>query len=266
MVLRRVFKDFSEDELMLLRNSYDVVGDIAILEIPKELRVYEERIAGEILKLKNINTVVRKEGGHKGVYRLQKYEFLGGVDKRETIHKENGVNIKLDIEKVYFSPRLGNERLRIARLVKDCENVLVMFSGCGVYPLIIARNSRAKEVYGVEINKIACRYAEENLKLNNVRKIRLFCDDVRGFRLDKKFDRIIMPLPFGGEEFLKDAKRFSKKGTFVHYYSTSGDVESMFKDVIKMVKKVFKGCKILGILKCGQVSTRIYRVCVDFKV
>ena len=36
-----------------------------------------------------------------------------------------GIILKLDIEKVYFSPRLSNERLRISKLVKTTL-ILVM--------------------------------------------------------------------------------------------------------------------------------------------
>jgi hypothetical protein len=44
---------------------------------------------------------------------------MSGEKRTETTHKENGVNIKLDVEKCYFSPRLSQERLRIAKLVKN---------------------------------------------------------------------------------------------------------------------------------------------------
>jgi len=260
MRLKEQFKDIGEKDLKLLRNSYDVVGDIAILEIDPKLKKYEKKIANEVLKFKNVNTVVKKEGGHEGIYRLQKYKFLAGENKRETIYRENGVIVKLDIEKTYFSPRLSNERMRIAKQVKDCEDVLVMFSGCGVYQLVIAKNSRAREIYGVEINKDACKYAEENVALNKIKKIKLFCMDVNKFKINKKFDRIVMPLPKGGEQFLGCAKRFSKKGTVIHFYTTSGS------DFRGNIKTVFKGFKILSVVKCGQISSRVYRLCIDFKV
>ena len=260
MRLKEQFKSIDKEDLKLLRNAYDVIGDIAILEIDPKLKKYEKKIANEVLKLKNINTVVKKEGRHEGIYRLQKYRFLAGEDKRETIYKENGVIVKLGIEKTYFSPRLSNERMRIAKQVKDCEDVLVMFSGCGIYPLVVAKNSRAKEIYGVEINKYAYKYAEENISLNKIKKIKLFCMDVNNFKIRKKFDRIIMPLPKSAESFLKCAKRFSKKGTIIHLYTIS---DSDFKNSIK---KTFKNFKILSIVKCGQISSRVYRLCVNFKV
>lgn len=260
MRLKEQFKDINKEDSKLVRSSYDVVGDIAILEIDLKLKKYEKKIANEVLKLKNVNTVVKKEGGHEGVYRLQKYKFLAGEDKRETIHKENGIIVKLNIEKTYFSPRLSNERMRIAKQVKDCEEVLVMFSGCGIYQLVIAKNSRVKEIYGVDINKDACKYAEENVALNKIKKIKLFCMDVNKFKVNKKFDRIIMPLPKNAESFLKCAKRFSKKGTIIHLYTTS---DSDFKENIK---KVFKTFKIISVVECGQIAPRIYRLCVDFKV
>ena len=60
MRLKEQFKDIGEKDLKLLRNSYDVVGDIAILEIDPKLKKYEKKIANEVLKFKNVNTVVKK--------------------------------------------------------------------------------------------------------------------------------------------------------------------------------------------------------------
>ncbi|GAG47225.1 unnamed protein product, partial [marine sediment metagenome] len=131
---------------MRIPHSYDVVGDILILN-EKATR----KQADSLLKLlKNIKTVLKKKGIHKGKYRTQKLSFLAGRKEKETIHKESGCVFKLDVEKCYFSSRLGSERLRIAKQVKLNEKILVMFSGVGVYPIIISKNSKAEEIYGIE--------------------------------------------------------------------------------------------------------------------
>jgi len=98
----------TKDELERVKTAYDVIGDIAILEIDKELRIKEKEIGNALLRLrKDIKTVVRKEGGHEGEFRTQKMAWLAGEDKRVTVHKENNVLLKMDIEQVYFSPRLS---------------------------------------------------------------------------------------------------------------------------------------------------------------
>ena len=128
---------------MKLPSSYDIVGDILIVEIPDELKKKEKQIANKLLKdHKQVKTVVKKKGIHGGKFRVQKYVVLAGDRRKETEYKENGVRIKLNVDKTYFSIRLATERLRIAKQVKDGEIVLVMFSGVAVYPLVIAKNAK----------------------------------------------------------------------------------------------------------------------------
>ena len=123
-------------------SSFDIVGSIAVLEVQGKMG--SKKIANQILSSHpNIKTVVKKSGGHEGKYRLQKFVHVAGEKTKETIHRENAVSIYLDIDRTYFSPRMATERLRVASQVKPGENVLVMFSGCGPFPLVIAKNSKA---------------------------------------------------------------------------------------------------------------------------
>jgi tRNA (guanine37-N1)-methyltransferase len=70
----------SEQEYESLPKAYDVVGTIAILEIPEELRKKEKKIAKSLLDSnKNIKTVLRKADIHKGKFRTQKMKFLAGI-------------------------------------------------------------------------------------------------------------------------------------------------------------------------------------------
>jgi len=149
-------KGLNEDEQKILKTAFDMVGDIAILEIDEGLRKKEKFIAESLLKSqKNIKTVLRKAGAHEGEFRVQKMRHLAGIKTKETMHKESNARLKLDVEKVYFSPRLSNERLRIAGQVKEGERILVMFSGCAPYPIVLAKNSKARQITGIEINPIA---------------------------------------------------------------------------------------------------------------
>jgi tRNA (guanine37-N1)-methyltransferase len=63
--------------------------------------------------------VFRKIGGHEGNLRLQKYAFLAGEERTTTVATEAGVKLKLDISKVYYSPRSAPERLRIASFIQE---------------------------------------------------------------------------------------------------------------------------------------------------
>jgi tRNA (guanine37-N1)-methyltransferase len=259
-----------ESDLKFLRKSMDTVGNIAILEISDELVKKEKLIAREVLRInKNIKTVLRK-GKHEGVFRIQKLGYLAGEKTKETIYKENNVLLKLDVEKVYFSPRLSSERKRIMQLITKPEDVLVMFSGCAPYVCVIAKNTPAKSVYGVEINPIGHNYAIQNLLLNKLSNAFVFLGDVKTVvpKLKMKFDRIIMPLPKSAQDYLEVAFSASKKGTMIHFYDfqQEGEFERSAEKIKKACQAAKRECKILGITKCGQSAPREFRVCVDFEM
>ncbi len=240
--------------------SYDVVGEIAIVnhEISK-------KEADKLLKeRKNIKTVAYKKEIYSGEYRTPKVRIISGKKNKETIHKENKVRLKLNIEKCYFSTRSGTERLRICGLIKKGEEILVMFSGVAPFPIVISKNSKAKEIIGVEINPLAHKYALENLRLNKIRNVKLYKGDVRGVlpKIRKRFDRVIMPLPKSAEDFLDLAVKKIKPGGFIHFYSFGGEEE--IKDLKKKIKKKVN-CKILRVVKCGQYAPRKQRLCFDLK-
>ncbi|RLE41955.1 tRNA (guanine-N1)-methyltransferase [Candidatus Woesearchaeota archaeon] len=269
--LRAILKQkLTEEQLALLPSGFDTIGTIAILELPKELADKGREIGEAILKLhKNIRTVVAKASKHQGEFRLQQYEVLAGKPTFETMHKENGVRLKLDISKVYFTPRLAGERLRIARQVKPGERVLVMFSGAGPYPCVIARNSKAKEIIGIELNPVAHNYAVVNKNLNKLHNFTPIQGDVREVvpKLNQVFDRILMPLPKTGEHFLDCALRAAKNGTIIHFYDFQPEQEFP-KATIAKVKRAIKPkeFEVLNGVVCGSYAPGINRVCLDFRL
>jgi len=270
--LKQALKNkLTKKELENLVTSYDIIGDIAIIEIPYELEKKEKLIAEALLNLhKQIKVVVKKAGIHRGIYRRQKLKILAGERRKTTEYKENNVRIILHVQDVYFSPRLSTERKRISNLVKPSEEILVMFSGVAPYPLVIAKNTKAKEIYAIEINPVAHEFAVENVKLNKLKNIKLFLGDVRMIIpiLKKKFDRVLMPLPLGGENFLDLALAAAKKKAIIHFYDFLKEdefdlAEEKVKKACDSAKRKFK---ILRIVKAGQIKPREYRVCVDFEV
>jgi len=274
---KKTFKEALKGKLTkkqfgIMPRAFDIVGDILIFsEIPKELTSKEKLIGDTILLMyPNVKTVAKKTGQYAGKYRTPKLRIMAGRRKKETIHKENGIRLKLHVEKVYFSPRLCTERKRVMQQVKKGEDVLVMFSGCGPYVCGISKHTGAKNVYGIEINPTAHKYAEENIKLNKLKNVTLFKGDVKKAipKLDKKFDRIVMPLPKSAEDFLEDAFKAAKKGTIIHFY----DFQHENDFPAKTLEKIRKACKEAGIkfrvinkVKCGQYSPGTFRVCVDFR-
>lgn len=264
--LKEVLKNKVPEDL--IPKGFEVVGDIAIIEIPEEIKNYESLIGKTLLSLhKNIKVVAKKASHYEGQFRTRKLKIIAGENRKETIHKENNVRLKLNPETCYFSPRLSTERRRIIDLIQPNEIILVMFSGVGPYPITIAKNTQAKEIIGVEINPDAHKYAEENLKLNKVKNVKLYNGDVNEVvpKLNKKFDRILMPLPKTAEEFLPLALEVSHTGTIIHMYDFLHEKDIPDK-VIEKVKNVIPKAKILNIVKCGQYSPGKFRVCIDFSV
>ena len=261
----------SKTEFKELPSSYDIIGDIIIIEIKEELIKHEKVIGSALLKThKNIKTILKKSGTHSGEFRTQQLKYVAGENKKVTVYKENKVKIKLDVEKLYFSPRLSRERKRIYNLVKPDEKILVMFSGSGVYPIVISKNTQAKKIVAIEKNPIAHKYAIENLELNKTTNIELFLGDVNAIipKLTEKFDRILMPLPKDAEDFLDLALTVSKKGTIIHFYDFEQEAElNKGQEKVKNACSHNKvKCKILKTVKCGQFSPGKFRICVDFQI
>lgn len=273
LTLEEILRDkLSKKEMEILPSGQEVVGSILILELPEELLKKEKVIAAAFLKFnKSLKTVVRKDQAHAGVFRTRKMKFLAGKDTRETLYRENNVSMKVDIEKAYFSARLAHERQRVNDLVKKNEMILVMFSGVGPYPLVLAKNSSAKEIVGVEINPRAHELALGNVLMNNFgERIKLYLGDVREVvpNMNGKFDRVVMPLPKTGEEFLDVALPRVKKNGMIHLYAFLSEEE-----VAEEVKKINQICrdlkyriKIVRQVKCGQFSPRTFRYCFDIVV
>lgn len=210
-----------------IRGSFDIIGDIVILEIPDDLENYKNLIGEAALKFTKRKAVFRKKSEIKGIIRTRELEHLAGDDISETIHQEFGCRLMLDVKKVYFSPRLATERKRVADSVKDGETIVDMFAGVGPFPVLIAKNHDVK-IYAIDINPEAYMYIHKNIELNKVEnKVIPILGDVREVLEDKniKADRIIMNLPGTAFEFLDSAMKSIKGGGIIHYYEFSDDFE-----------------------------------------
>jgi tRNA (guanine37-N1)-methyltransferase len=268
--LKEIFgSKLSKKQLEKLPNAYDIIGDILIIDIDPSLKTKEKLIADALLEIHpNVRVICKKHGIHSGKFRTQKLKVIAGEKRKETLHRENNIMLKLNVETSYFSPRSGNERKRIAEQVKEGENILVMFSGIAPLPVVLAKNTKAKKITAIELNPKAHRYALENIRLNKISNVNLIKGDVKKVKLKEKFDRIAMPLPKTGEQFLPLAFSYSKKGSVIHYYDFLKEDEfEDAKDIIQEICKANKKrCKILGIVKCGQYKPYVFRTCADIQI
>ncbi|MBI4450695.1 class I SAM-dependent methyltransferase family protein [Candidatus Woesearchaeota archaeon] len=268
--LKEVLKGkLPKTELSRLRAGFDIIGDIAVIEVPKELRKKEKIIAGAVLKLHhNVGVVAKKLGGHAGRFRTQRLKILAGGKRFETTTVESGVRLKLDVEKCYYSPRSATERLRIAKLVRKGERILVMFSGIAPYPLVLARRSLARELVGVEHNPIAHKFALENVRMNKATNVRLFKGSVT--KVVPKlglFDRIVMPAPQTARRYVALAAKGLKRGGMLHVYTFAreGEFDKAAESIVTQVRKIGRAAKVQRIVRAGQKAPQEWRVCVDVR-
>ncbi len=273
--LREALKGtLSEEELASVR-AFDVVGDIAVIKIPEKL-LPKKNLIGDALMLvhHHVKTVLNQTGPVGGEFRTRNVEVIAGEPRTTTIYKENGCLFKVDLTKAYFSPRLATERLRIAGLVRPGEIVTNLFAGVGGYSIVAAKKSQAIKIYSIDKNPAAFESMVENIRINKVgnRVVPIFGDarDIVKERLRGEADRVLMPLPELGHEFLAVAMDAMKPaGGVVHFY-TFGNEPDVFGPSIDFAESVAakKGFKI-EVLKKREIrsyATRCYHIAVDLSL
>lgn len=263
----------AQEELDLLVGSYDIVGDIVIVIVPPEL-THRESIIGEAIlgSNKNLKVVAKRAGNYGGEFRTIDLKIIAGEIRKETQVTEFGVRLLLNVETTYFSVRSGNERRRLASLVQPMELVLVMFSGVGPYPLLIAKHSEAEKVVGIEKNPLAHEYAIKNLKLNKkLKNVQFQVGDAADLPLllNERFDRIVMPLPTMADSFLPVAMEMLKKeGGWIHYYEMAreGSFEMAVAKVQTSAENTGRKLVTSKVIRCGHCGPRTHRICVDAQI
>lgn len=256
----------TEDELELVPTSFDIIGDIAILEIPDELESKKKAIGEALLTtFKNIKTVAAKKTKVGTEYRTRELDIIAGEPRKETEHREHGCIYRLNVETCYFSPRLGSERLRVAKQCKPGERILVMFAGVGPYPVLIAKRTKPKEICAIELNPEAVRYMEENSRINKVNIHAIQGDVKKETPKLGEFDRILMPLPKDAGNFLDVTLPALKKGGTIYFYDFAHNEEESIERVKEICADLKQKIEVLNAVKCGSYSPCMYRICVDFR-
>ncbi|MCK5628382.1 class I SAM-dependent methyltransferase family protein [Candidatus Bathyarchaeota archaeon] len=222
--MRKKLMDCSTNNLKGVYNSFDVIGEIAVIKLPRDSACNAGKIASTILRThRNVKTVLAQESPIAGEYRLRNLSLVKGENKTTALYRESHCLFEVDLAKCYFSPRLSYERTRIAKLVENHEVVLNMFAGVGCFSIIIAKQVNGSKVISIDKNPVAHYYMARNVRLNSLygKVIPLLGDakKVIQARLKHIANRILMPLPGKAFEYLPYAlSALSKKGGYLHYY------------------------------------------------
>ncbi|MFP3985368.1 MAG: class I SAM-dependent methyltransferase [Candidatus Bathyarchaeia archaeon] len=271
-------KELLPEELSLLSKSYDIIGDIAVIRIPESLLIHGKAIAEALMaQHKHVKAVWRQSSPVSGNFRLRELEWVAGERKTETIHKEHGCLFKVDIKECYFSPRLGFERMRVAKLVGENDVVVNMFAGVGCYSIVIAKHSKVAQIYSVDINPVAVKYMHENVLLNKVvDKVSPLEGDAGTIieqRLKNTANRVLMPLPEKAYEYLDSALSATKpQEGWIHYYDFehAGKEEDPIEKVKAKIMEKLQQQKVDFQLALGRIVRQTgpnwYQIAIDVKV
>ena len=220
-----------------LVTSFDRIGEVIVIRIPEEVQAEQVQIAEALHKLyPKIRTIaaVPLHARTDDCYRTRNLTVIWGDPSLETTYCERGCRFRVDLKRVFLSPRLSYERMRIAQKVAPGETVLNMFAGVGCYSILIAKLQPHATVYSVDMNPYAVAYMQENVALNRVagRVIPVLGDaaDVAA-ALQGQVDRVLMPLPETAPAFLPAAVRALRlcskedagdgKAGMIHYYAVA---------------------------------------------
>ncbi|MHA2233279.1 MAG: class I SAM-dependent methyltransferase [Candidatus Hodarchaeales archaeon] len=229
-------------ELRDLRpRGFDVLGGrVAIIQLHDSLVWFSDEIAN-ILSEIGFSSIYLRVSNVEGQYRLRHLRHLQGAPIERLIHRENGVDIVIDLKRTYFNPRLATEHERIFQMASSNEKILDMFTGVGPFALQLAKHRSAfVEAWDINPNAIAC--LQESISLNRIKpdKIRAKTGDAKTLAetADKEsFDRILMNLPGQSVKYIQTALLVCRKGGTIYYYRF-GDTKFAGKDAIDEFKAV----------------------------
>ncbi|KAL7529993.1 hypothetical protein ACHAXR_004573, partial [Thalassiosira sp. AJA248-18] len=286
--------------------SYDVVGDVAILNSLPQGDEETQRKVGEWIMSRNKamkicvarTTPLSTSDRSPGTGLVQ----LAGPPRNPIItsHYEYGVKCVVDLQNTFFSPRMAPERLRLSQQVARGERVLVVFAGVGMEALQIASRTEAKEVLAIEKNEVAAeclRRARRMLERNKTatcpgggRGAAERLSIVEGDVLDvlptlekSSYDRIVAPRPKegaldgdvgtgdAGKEFLLAMLPLLKVKGEVHWYDFAADHElprcDRTRETVQAVcDSLGLGMEVIHVAKVGSIAKRQFRVCMDFRI
>ncbi|HUC38523.1 MAG TPA: class I SAM-dependent methyltransferase family protein [Candidatus Acidoferrum sp.] len=261
-----------KDERRALARGYDLLGNIAIIDVGKGLGKKEKEVARALIESsKTIKTVLAKAGPVSGKYRTRKLRYVAGKRSYIADYRENGCRFVFDVRKSFFSNRLSFERGRIMKLSKGKENVIVMFAGIGPFAIEIAKQNPKAKVLAIELNRYAYLSMKENVKINKASNVVPLLADAK--KISVKYrnfaDRVVMPLPMQSINFLDSAVESAKRKATIHIYmivrrdsaKTSAQKALMHHAKLHKYKVRLDGFKVVRDYSPGEVE-----VVADLKI
>lgn len=247
---------------------FETVGDIALLEPEEDDEAGEALVEAD----NGIVTTLRVESAVEGRERTRRMSYVAGERKTRTVHREYGREFVVDLTDVYFTPRLAEERERVASQVEADERVFDMFAGVG--PFAVAAAEAGAGVIASDINDRAVELLRENATRNGVDdRVVAYNEDARDVAervaSEGGADRIYMNLPHTADEFLDAACEAARSGAVIHYYDIRHE-DDLFDGAVEEIRDAAAsagyGVEVLERVVVRSYAPYDYNVCVDARL
>jgi tRNA (guanine37-N1)-methyltransferase len=217
----------TDAERALLPRSFDVVGDVVLVRIPPELDARAAEIGAALLRFVPGARVVGRDRGVHGAERRRSLERIAGSGTWRTRHRENGIELEVDLERAYFSPRLAREHALVAEEIALGDRVYDLCCGVGPFAATIARDGRAVALSAVDSNPFAIDLLRTTLgRVPHGDRVAAIEQDVEGFARDARpVERVILNLPREGIKYLPSVARTVAPRGRLYYYEVTPRTE-----------------------------------------
>ncbi|HTP53718.1 MAG TPA: methyltransferase domain-containing protein [Thermoplasmata archaeon] len=204
----------------LLPRSFDVVGDVVLVRLPPELRHRGHEIGEALLGFVPRARIVGADRGVHGTERRRSIERLAGDGGWATVHRENHLELEVDLERAYFSPRLALEHTRVAAEVRAGDRVYDLCCGVGPFSVHLARDGRAREIVAVDSNPSAIELLRRTLaRYSFGGRVTAVEARIETFLADRApFERAILNLPHEGIKYASSVAGVVAPGGRLYYY------------------------------------------------
>jgi len=267
----------SDEELSVLPRGFQVIGRVIIIKLNPLLLEKKILIAQKYMELlPSTKSVYLNMGRIKGKYRTpEKIVFLVGEDDPIVEHKEHGVIYRFDFTKIMFSMGNLNERKFLSTLVKENEVIVDMFAGIGYFSLPIAKHSKPKIIYSIELNLESFKFLTENIKINHLDDVIVPINGDSKNEVIKlsesgvRADRVIMGVFPAPKDFIKEALTLIKEsGTIFHYegVATKENYLSLFNEFKDIAETSNCKCKLLSKRLVKSYGPHLYHIVFDILV
>ncbi len=224
----RALLSWPEEEKTLLPRSFDVVGDVVLVRLPPKLEARRTEIGEALLRFVPGVRIVGWDRGVHGPERRRAIERIAGNGGWETWHRENGLELAVDLERAYFSPRLAGEHARVAEAIRPGERVYDLCCGVGPFSLAIARGGRTGTVVAVDANPAAIALMKRSLGRvafgGTVRPIEARIESF--LESAEPFEVVVFNLPREGIKYASSVARAVASGGRLFYYEVVPRAES----------------------------------------